>query len=151
MTVVQLVVWIATALLLQVTTGLGVVLRRRRGTSAALPAIPDHVGSAPVSAWTGWRELRVQARVYEDAAQSQCSFCLEPVDGAPLPTFKPGRCLTFSLDMPDETSDTADAPSAVTRCHSLSNRRYPGATAPPSNACRRRRTGPSLAGDASQR
>ncbi len=109
MTVIQLVVWIATALSMQVVAGVGVVVWRRRGTSAGLPAIADRVDSSAGAAWAGWREFKVRARVYEDAAQSQCSFHLEPVDGAPLPTFKPGQFLTFSLDVPDETSD-APAP-----------------------------------------
>jgi len=84
--------------------------------------MPDRVESPPGAAWAGWREFRVQARAYEDAAQSQCSFYLEPVDGAPLPNFKPGQFLTFSLDVLDESSDTPGGTRAVTRCYSLSDR-----------------------------
>jgi hypothetical protein len=90
--------------------------------SVGLPAMPDRVESPPGAAWAGWREFRVRARAYEDAAQSQCSFYLEPVDGAPLTTFKPGQFLTFSLDLPDESSDTPGGTRAVTRCYSLSDR-----------------------------
>lgn len=77
------------------------------------------------AAWAGWREFRVRARAYEDAAQSQCSFYLEPADGAPLPPFKPGQFLTFSLDVFDEDRDAAVNPRAVTRCYSLSDRPDP--------------------------
>ena len=62
-------------------------------------------------------------------AQSQCSFHLEPVDGAPLPSFKPGQYLTFSLDVPDEGSGAPGAEresrAAITRCYSLSDRPDP--------------------------
>jgi len=121
----QLLAWIVAALLLQVAAGVGVVLWRRRGTAVGLPALPEHAASPPSGAWAGWREFRVQSRKFEDAAQSQCSFYLEPVDGAPLPNFKPGQFLTFSLDVPDERSDAPGATRAVTRCYSLSDRPGP--------------------------
>ncbi len=76
---------------------------------------------APGAAWPGWRGFRVRSRTYEDAAQSQCSFILEPVDGAPLPPFKPGQFLTFSLDVPEASGDAR----TVTRCYSLSDRPDP--------------------------
>lgn len=125
MTAAQLLAWISAALLLQVAAGVGVVLWRRRGMPAGLPVIPDHVVSAPGAAWAGWRDFQVRARAYEDAAQSQCSFYLEPVDGRPLPAFKPGQFLTFSLDVPDAAGDTPGATHAVTRCYSLSDRPDP--------------------------
>lgn len=109
-------------LLLQVATGIGVVIWRRRGTATALLVAPDRVEAAPGAAWAGWRDFRVSLRVYEDAAKSQCSFTLTPVDGAPLPLFKPGQFLTFSFDLPDTSGNTR----TVTRCYSLSDRPDPG-------------------------
>lgn len=75
------------------------------------------------AAWAGWREFRVVQRRFEDAAQSQCSFYLQPVDGQPLPPFKPGQFLTFSLDV--ESSVGGEASRAITRCYSLSDRPDP--------------------------
>jgi ferredoxin-NADP reductase len=57
-------------------------------------------------------------RVFEDAAQTQCSFHLQPVDGAVLAPFQPGQYLTFSLKMPEGARD-------ITRCYSLSDRPDP--------------------------
>jgi len=132
-TAAQLLAWIVTALLLQVAAGVGIVLWRRRGTAIGSPALPERAESPPVGAWAGWREFRVRSRAFADPAQSQCSFYLEPVDGAPLPSFKPGQFLTFSLDVPDEGSDAPGAKRGVTRtitrivtrCYSLSDRPDP--------------------------
>lgn len=123
MTAAQLLAWICTALLLQIAAGVGLVLWRRRGTSVGLPAGPAPAESPPSAAWAGWREFRVRARAYEDVAQSQCSFYLDPVEGAPLPIFKPGQFLTFSLDVPDQSGAKPGATRAVTRCYSLSDHR----------------------------
>jgi ferredoxin-NADP reductase len=117
-TVARLLAWICTALLLQAGVGVGIALWRRRGASAGLPAWAGRPESPPAAAWTGWRGFRVRGRAYEDAARSQCSFYLEPVDGAPLPAFKPGQFLTFSLDVPGR----GGAMRTVTRCYSLSER-----------------------------
>jgi ferredoxin-NADP reductase len=70
----------------------------------------------------------VVRREFEDAAQTQCSFHLQPVDGAPLVPFQPGQYLTFSLKVPDSAAagDTRSE-RAITRCYSLSDR--PNATA----------------------
>ncbi|WP_374564868.1 2Fe-2S iron-sulfur cluster-binding protein [Ideonella sp.] len=125
MTAAQLLAWISAALLLQIAVGVGVVLWRRRGTVAALPAMPGPAPLAPGAAWAGWREFRVRARNHEDAARSQCSFYLEPVDGAALPAFKPGQFLTFSLDVPDDGRGAGGAQRTVTRCYSLSDRPDP--------------------------
>jgi ferredoxin-NADP reductase len=57
----------------------------------------------------------------EDSAQAQCSFYLEPVDGQPLPAYKPGQFLTFSLSLGSESK----AVSAITRCYSLSDAPQP--------------------------
>ena len=61
-------------------------------------------------------------RAFEDAAQTQCSFYLEPVDGLALPDYKPGQFLTFSLLLPAAPGGIA---RTVTRCYSLSDRPRP--------------------------
>jgi hypothetical protein len=78
----------------------------------------------------------VRDRVFEDAAQTQCSFALAPVDGAQLPPFKPGQFLTFSLPVAGP-----DVPGRVIRCYSISDTPDPDhfritvkrAIAPPGN------------------
>jgi ferredoxin-NADP reductase len=65
------------------------------------------------AAWAGWRDFRVVRRVDEDELHSQCSFYMVPVDGMPLPAFKPGQFLTFQLMVRGQT---------LTRCYSLSDR-----------------------------
>jgi len=89
-TALQLLGFIVAALLLQLTAGIAVVAFRRRRASA-VPAAPsvDIVPKAGSGAWSGWREFRVTHRHFEDASQSQCSFHLAPVDGAPLPPLSP--------------------------------------------------------------
>ena len=77
------------------------------------------------AAWAGWREFRVAQRAFEDAARSQCSFYLQPVDGQPLPPFKPGQFLTFALDVPPRSSEGSAAARAIARCYSLSDRPEP--------------------------
>ncbi len=84
---------------------------RRRHTAPANHAAPG--------AWAGWRTFRVARRTFEDAAQTQCSFYLEPVDGLPLPAYQPGQFLTFSLPV---GSGADGAPRTITRCYSLSDR-----------------------------
>jgi len=77
---------------------------------------------AASAAWPGWREFRVVAREFEDASRTQCSFHLEPVDGAQLPPFLPGQYLTFSLPVVGGDPGVAGAGRALTRCYSLSDR-----------------------------
>jgi len=69
-------------------------------------------------AWQGFKDFIVQRRVMEDAAESICSFYLTPVDGQPLPSFKPGQFLTFKLQIKDPTSGET---KSVVRCYSLSD------------------------------
>lgn len=126
MTAVELLGWIVAALLLQLAVGIGVVVRRRRGTAAATPAQTAPTRSRPQLAWEGWREFRVARRSFEDAARTQCSFYLEPVDGQPLPAFRPGQFLTFSLDVAASAAGGESAARAITRCYSLSDRPDPG-------------------------
>ncbi len=59
----------------------------------------------------------------EDAAATQCSFYLAPVDALALPDFKPGQFLTFSFTIPNAVSGAAAR--VVTRCYSLSDRPAP--------------------------
>jgi ferredoxin-NADP reductase len=124
MTAAELLAWISAALLLQLAVGIGVVLRRRRAAPMT-PAQATGAWTRPDIAWEGWREFRVTQRAFEDAAHSQCSFYLQPVDGRPLPPFRPGQFLTFSLDVASGASDAAPARPAITRCYSLSDRPDP--------------------------
>jgi ferredoxin-NADP reductase len=84
-------------------------------------AEPAHVSGA-ASGWDGYREFRVQRRVYEDSCRSICSFYLVPADGGALPTFKPGQFLTFQLPIADPATGAA---KNIVRCYSLSD--SPGA------------------------
>ncbi len=65
-------------------------------------------------------------RVFEDAAKTQCSFHLAPVDGVLLTPFKPGQYLTFSLLVADSVSGKHGIGRTITRCYSLSD--CPGPT-----------------------
>lgn len=121
MTAVELLGLIVAALLLQLTVGIGVSMRRRRAvnlTNAAAVALDGNARSS--GAWAGWRAFRVSHREFEDPAQSQCSFDLQPADGEPLPAFRPGQFLTFNLDV-----KTRKGLRAITRCYSLSDRPDP--------------------------
>ena len=71
--------------------------------------------------------FRVAQREFEDGLHAQCSFHLEPVDGAPLPSFKPGQFLTFQLQVaePDAGAGEPGARRSITRCYSLSDRPDP--------------------------
>lgn len=121
MTAPLLFAYINVALLLQLGIGMGIWIWRRGRAGASTP-VTAPVGAARTtsSAWPGWRKFRVARREFEDVAHTQCSFHLEPVDGAPLPPFKPGQFLTFSLPV-----DDAGGPRTITRCYSLSDRPQP--------------------------
>ena len=121
MTALLLLAYINAALSLQLGIAVGLWMWRRKVAEANRPE-PVQIDAARTQsgAWQGWREFRVARRVLEDPARSQCSFHLEPVDGLPLPPFKPGQFLTFSLSIPN--SDGTGARRAVTRCYSLSDR-----------------------------
>jgi ferredoxin-NADP reductase len=115
MTALQLLAYIATAIGLQSLLAVAILIWRR--------SPPDSVRVTPVvssrtseAAWEGLRAFRVVARSYEDLARTQCSLALAPVDKAPLPPFKPGQFLTFSLAV-----DGAETPARVIRCYSLSD------------------------------
>ena len=122
MTAADLLSLIFAALLLQLAAGIGwAAWRRHTDAAGAPPAAPAATRAKTDAAWVGWREFRVAQRVFEDVAQSQCSFYLEPVDGQPLPEFKPGQFLTFTLDITARASASPAAARAITRCYSLSD------------------------------
>jgi hypothetical protein len=125
-TAAQLLAYIAVAVLLQVVAGVAFAVWRRPSTAGAPPpAGVDEVVASATGAWSGWRDFRVARREFEDAAQSQCSFHLQPVDGAPLKPFQPGQYLTFSLKVPDPVAGVPGGERSVTRCYSLSDRPDP--------------------------
>ncbi len=78
--------------------------------------------STTTEAWNGFRKFIVQRRVMEDKAQSICSFYLTPVDGEPLPAFKPGQFLTFKLQIKDPVNGES---KNIVRCYSLSDSPQP--------------------------
>jgi hypothetical protein len=120
LTTAQLLGCILAALFLQASVGIGVAIwRRPRGTADAEPAATPPVRSVGNAAWAGTRAFRVVSRAYEDAARSQCSFHLQPVDGQPLPDFRPGQFLTFVLQVMDDARQGERR--SVTRCYSLSD------------------------------
>ena len=122
MTAAQLLGLITAALLAQLTVGVGVVMLRRRSRLKLAPlAGPADRAVRTHTAWVGWHEFRVVERVIEDAQGSQCSFHLQPVDGQPLPAFKPGQFLTFSLELGPSAPQPGAAPLTATRCYSLSD------------------------------
>jgi len=140
MTSLELLGLITAAMLLQLALGIGVVLRRRQAGSRvaqraaaslphgfAGPADPAERAAGASSAWSGWREFRVVQRVLEDAQGSQRSFHLQPVDGQPLPEFKPGQYLTVRLDLGPSPGSPGAPSHTLTRCYSLSEEPRPDA------------------------
>ncbi|MEI7456934.1 MAG: 2Fe-2S iron-sulfur cluster-binding protein [Nitrosomonadales bacterium] len=127
MTSLTLLLWIVSGIALQLAIFLGIRFWRhwldyralgRCGKESHLP-LPQSVSSNSKvnAAWAGFRTFRVARKVAEDASQSVCSFYLVPEDGQPLPPFKPGQFLTFSLDIPLAAGGTEQ----VIRCYSLSD------------------------------
>lgn len=122
MTALHLLGYICTALLIQCAAGLGVVLWRRRASALPTPsADAPAVIERPSAAWSGWRDFRVTRRAFEDAAKSQCSFYLQPLDHAPLAPFKPGQYLTFSLQLGTDESNGVGTVRSLVRCYSISD------------------------------
>ena len=98
-------------------------LDERRSEAQALfePHVPVHSAAQPVTddlTWEGFREFLVQRQVFEDSNRSICSFYLVPVDGKPLPAFRPGQFLTFRLSV---EGSVAHQPKSVVRCYSISD------------------------------
>ena len=98
------------------------IRQARRGVEAARQALLTRVGDAARAharpgdstqqGWEGWRRFVVVRKVSESPGVR--SFHLRPLDGRPLPTFRPGQYLTFRLHVPGQ-------PRPVTRCYSLSD------------------------------
>ncbi len=126
MTSFLLLLWIVSAVALQVTIYFGIsfwqhwreyqgLQRKVAGESGAADMATDAGALTP--AWSGFRNFRVGRKVFEDSLESICSFYLIPEDGQALPPFLPGQFLTFRLDIP-----TADGRSEqLVRCYSLSD------------------------------
>jgi ferredoxin-NADP reductase len=125
MTGSELLAWIGSAILVQIVAGVGMALRRRRLDPLAAPTSPTRPAHGTSGAWAGSRKFRVRRRAMEDPARTQCSFWLAPVDGTPLPPFRPGQFLTFALQVP--AAAPAEGTRLVTRCYSLSDGPDPGA------------------------
>lgn len=123
MTALSLFVWILAALLLQVALALGLWVRRRGSANKEPPLSSEEPSTSP-GAWAGWRDFRVVRREFEDAARTQCSFHLSPVDGLPLEAFRPGQFLTFAIP-PAAGPDTIRGERSIARCYSLSDRPDP--------------------------
>ncbi|MFT7461464.1 MAG: ferredoxin-NADP reductase [Planctomycetota bacterium] len=124
---------ILSAILVQVAVVVLIGLYRRRRQyrnldergSEAQSLIESHApapsATKPVTndlSWEGFREFMVQRREFEDSNRSICSFYLVPVDGKPLPVFRPGQFLSFRLLIEDSV---AHQPKNVVRCYSLSD------------------------------
>lgn len=110
MTTATLAGLILGALLAQVAAVMLLGYLRRRGALRGL--------DASASDWAGYRGFSVRRREYEDKNRSICSFYLEPLDGKPLPEFRPGQFLTFRLSLPEPAGGEA---RKVVRCYSLSD------------------------------
>ncbi len=119
----ELLLWISVLIVLQLAVGIAMAARRKIPSSRSPP--PPVEALPPTGAWSGWRDFLVAERSYEDRANTQCSFCLEPLDRAPLEPFKPGQFLTFSLPASDSIRSSASN-GTITRCYSLSD--CPGET-----------------------
>ncbi len=118
MTALQLLSYIVVAIAVQLAAGLGIAFWRWRRARAASASWIGGARTLLPPAWSGWRDFVVTQRTPEDASGSQCSFYLQPVDRAPLPTYLPGQFLTFDVPVADASSGRG----AVTRCYSLSDK-----------------------------
>ncbi|RZS54437.1 2Fe-2S iron-sulfur cluster-binding protein [Sphaerotilus mobilis] len=117
----QLLGLIVAALLLQALAVAVLAIRGHGRSTAESSGTASEPPGAPRSslAWSGTQAWRVRERRFEDAAGTQCSFVLEPVDGTPPPPFRPGQFLTFVLDLADPLAPGGRR--QVTRCYSLSD------------------------------
>lgn len=122
-----LLLWILLGIALQVGLFLGISFWRhwqsysqlKQGQTEAIASVPTvNARKVEDAGWSGFRPFKVARRVIEDPAEQICSFYLAPVDGQPLPVFKPGQFLTFRLDMPKVEGGGNEQ---VTRCYSLSD------------------------------
>jgi hypothetical protein len=135
MTTLQLLLYIMLGIFVQVTiAALLAVYRHLRSyrhmqkrmagfdnTVPAEPRLKDLLptpGQAKTQPWKGERAFTVVRRAIESPDQNICSFYLQPTDGGPLPSYKPGQFLTFSLDVKDPEQG---GQKTITRCYSLSD------------------------------
>jgi ferredoxin-NADP reductase len=96
--------------------------RRSADEQGADVAPAGQAGPGGGHAWEGFREFVVLRRVVEDDLATVCSFYLAPLDGKPLPAFRPGQFLTFDLLVVDPATGRS---RTVIRCYSLSDRPHP--------------------------
>lgn len=119
----QVVTWAAIAFYRHLES-YAALKNRAAGREDAVPA-PSSETAAQATAsppsWEGFRDFRVARKVFEDENKTICSFYLVPVDGTPLPAFRPGQYLTFRLPIDDATGTSRTA----VRCYSLSDRPNP--------------------------
>ena len=123
MTSLTLLLWIVLAVLVQLLIALLWAYRRSEHSGATIVALPTAgtvtaraSARASIAGWTGFRRLRVLRKVYEDRAQTVCSFYLAAEHGGALPDFLPGQYLTFQIPLPNSSSEA----QTLTRCYSLS-------------------------------
>ncbi|MBU1424533.1 MAG: 2Fe-2S iron-sulfur cluster binding domain-containing protein [Gammaproteobacteria bacterium] len=130
MTSLVLLLWIVSGIALQLAIYLGIGFWRHwRGYRAlrdgaeelnlplTLDAPRHEEAESAVAAWKGFRTFLVERKVAEDAAESVCSFYLQPEDGQALPAFLPGQFLTFQLEIPKAEGGSEH----ILRCYSLSD------------------------------
>jgi hypothetical protein len=130
MTSLSLLLWIVLGIALQVAIYLGIVfwkhwqgyqVLRLQATDLAISPVDLEQEKTPTavpsSGWTGLKSFRVDRKVLEDANQTICSLYLVPEDHLPLPPFRPGQFLTFSLVIPVAGGGTEQ----IIRCYSLSD------------------------------
>ncbi len=123
MTSLTLLLWIATGIVVQLSIYLGIQFWRHwldyqalRSRASDLTEVPRIAEGTAIVAWSGFRTFQVTRKVFEDVAQTVCSFYLIPEDGQTLPAFLPGQFLTFRLEVP--TVEGSIQP--IIRCYSLS-------------------------------
>ena len=128
MTSLQLVLWIASGIILQVATYLGIGFWQHwrsyqallKAVSASDLTVPHANAPQPpeaLSSWAGFRTFIVERKEIEDPGGQVCSFYLVPEDQQALADFRPGQFLTFRLDTVAPNGD----PSPIIRCYSLSD------------------------------
>ena len=124
MTSLTLLLWIVLSVLVQLLIALLWAYRRSEHSGATIVALPTAgtvtaraSARASIAGWSGFRRLRVLRKVYEDRAQTVCSFYLAAEDGGALPDFLPGQYLTFQIPLPNSSSEA----QTLTRCYSLSD------------------------------
>ncbi|OEJ69285.1 2Fe-2S iron-sulfur cluster-binding protein [Magnetovibrio blakemorei] len=134
MTVVELLIYITIAFVLQVAIFGAVAFRRHWGIyqdmrHRMVGFDTDIIGEADLSRpeldhppsqeahWKGFRNFRVSKKIFEDRNKNVCSFYLMPTDDEPLADFQPGQFLTFQLNIDDPSGEGR---KPIVRCYSLS-------------------------------